>query len=165
MVFVAGLVLRERTAAVASSGVVGFVYDGDTVQMAGGGKVRLLGVDCMDSHNERRAAGQAAYYGMPIERVRYWSQKATEFTIQQLKGKRVVLHQGPQQKDDYGRVLAYLHMRTEEGERDFNLWMLQRGLATAYRAFAHPRRPEYLDAETEARSERRGLWSDVGREP
>jgi endonuclease YncB( thermonuclease family) len=141
-------------------GTVTRVYDGDTVEVWGAGKVRLIGVDAMDGYNEERTAGQAARYGLSVGRVRHWAERATGFARERLQGRDVVLHFGQELQDDHGRLLAYVHVsRDADGEAtDFNLALLEEGLAGAYRAFPHPRRAAYLAAEQRARAARRGMW-------
>ncbi len=149
-----------------AEGLVTFVYDGDTVEVSGVGKVRLIGVDCMDGHNERRAADQADLYGMAPDRVRHWAGQATEFARQELSGKSVALQFGPERTDAYGRTLGYAHIAAGEGEgRDFNRLLLEQGLAAAYRRFRHPRLDDYLAAEREARRAGRGMWQDAQKGP
>ena len=54
-------------------GTVTYVYDGDTIEVAGVGKVRLLGIDAMDDYNQDRTAEQARRYGMPAATVKHWA--------------------------------------------------------------------------------------------
>ena len=141
------------------------VYDGDTIEVAGVGKVRLIGVDAMDGVNQKRTASQSAYYEMAPERVRHWAERATQFTRERLEGKEVLLRYGPEVTDRYGRVLAYVHLaQAREGgeEVDFNLLLIRKGLAAAYRRFSHPRRAEYVLAEGRASAECTGMWADIG---
>jgi micrococcal nuclease len=147
----------------ARPGVVTRVYDGDTVDVSRAGRVRLLGIDALDAHNRERTAEQAEYYGMSQERVRYWAGQAEEFARERLLGRNVVLKYGYEMRDSYGRLLAYVHAGDQSGEAtaDFNLLMIEEGLASAYRRFDHPRRREYIQAEQRARGEERGFWQDV----
>ena len=149
------------------------VYDGDTIEVRGVGKVRLIGIDALDGYNQDRMTAQALQYGMPPATVRQWADRATEFARRMLAGRSVRLQYGPELTDDYGRTLAYVHVgvaggRTPAdgaGEQDFNLAMLRKGLAAAYRAARHPRRDEYLAAEARARTAHLGLWHDANAKP
>jgi endonuclease YncB( thermonuclease family) len=143
---------------------VQFVYDGDTVEVARFGKVRLIGIDALDAHNEQRAAEQAGRYGMSRRQVRRWAERGAEFARRHLHGRRVAVQPGPEPYDDYGRLLGYLHL-VEDGERDFNLLMLEKGLAAAYHRFPHPRLSAYLRAEERAQQRRVGMWAEAGRLP
>jgi micrococcal nuclease len=163
--YAADLLSRRGAADRRTGGVVRYVYDGDTVRVNGAGKVRMIGIDALDGHNEKRMHEQARRYGMPVQRVRAWADRATEFAIEHLKGEHVQLLYGEEPLDSYGRVLAYVHVGNGEEERDFNLIMLERGLAAAYRRYPHPRRDAYLAAEERARREKTGLWAEAGIEP
>ena len=161
IVVVAVLLLEGVTGSAA--GTVEKVTDGDTIVVAGIGKVRLIGIDTMDAWNKDRTASQAAYYGMSEQRIRHWAEVASTRAKQTLEGKRVILEYGPEERDRYGRTLAYVHLRTADGTTgvDFQLMMLREGLAAAYRKFNHPRKAAYLAAEAEAKSARKGLWADA----
>ena len=157
-----GLLARSPSPAAArlgNQGVVTYVYDGDTVEVAGVGKVRLLGIDAMDGYNAERTAEQARDYGMPQARVKHWAEEATSFAREALDGRTVHLEYGPEARDQYGRVLAYLAL--DEGREDFDLLMITKGLAAAYVVFDHPRLAQYVSAEHEAQAQRAGMWKDA----
>ena len=151
----------------AVAGAVTHVYDGDTIEVSGVGKVRLIGIDAMDGHNADRMSSQSQLYGLSSGEVRHWGERAAEFARQELKGRRVVLHHGREGFDAYGRTLAYVHLPTggTGGGDDFNLRMLKAGLAAAYRRAEHPRREDYLRAEQAAQDERVGMWTDARIQP
>jgi micrococcal nuclease len=144
-------------------GRVSYVYDGDTVEVAGLRKVRLIGIDAMDAYDAVKAKQQAQDYGMSPDRVRHWAQEATRFARARLQGRTLVIVSGGRAVDDYGRTLAYLETRQREtaDREDFGLLMLQSGLAVAYRRFDHPRREAYLTAERQAQAQRLGLWQEA----
>jgi micrococcal nuclease len=147
-------------------GGVTHVYDGDTVEVMGTGRVRLIGIDSMDGHNLERAFSQARRFGMSVEDVKRWADRATDFARDKLKGRRVTLYFGPERSDGFGRTLAYVHLHGEAAqEEDFNLTMLREGLAVAYRGFPHPRLDEYLKAEKEAQAARAGIWKNATLRP
>ena len=163
----------ERRAAPAPSlsGVVEYVYDGDTIEVSvpvtrtvyspGVGKVRVLGIDTPDGHNEEKTAAQASRYGLTPPQVRRWAEEATGQAIARLKGRRVVLEIGGDRRDDYGRTLAYVHVGEGERAEDFGLFMLEHGFAAAYRSGMHRRRAAYLAAEETARAAGAGMWRDA----
>jgi endonuclease YncB( thermonuclease family) len=62
-------------------------------------------------------------------------------------------------KDRYGRLLGDVR----HSGRSVNLEMVKRGFAWAYVEYDPP--AEYVAAESEARSARRGLWADKSPEP
>ncbi len=137
------------------------VYDGDTIEASGVGKVRLIGIDAMDGYNLERALSQARSFGMSAEQVKAWADRATEYARRRLRGRRVTLCYGPERTDAYGRTLAYVQVPGAAGEEDFNLQMLRAGMAVAYRDFPHPRLEAYVAAEKEAQAARAGLWKDA----
>jgi len=145
-----------------TSVTVSHVYDGDTFEAAGLGKVRLLGIDTLDAYNEDKAARQASEFGLAPQQVVDWAQRATEFARRRLKGKKVEIIVAGDREDDYGRVLAYVHIPGPgDDDVDLNLLMVESGLAVAYRRYDHPRRDEYVRAEARARSAGVGLWEDA----
>jgi len=142
-------------------GTVSRVYDGDTIEVEGVGKVRLLGIDTLDGFDPYRMRSQARWYGMTAQQVKHWADQASEFARERLHGKTVEVTQAGDMVDDYGRVLAYVHVDEEDEQGDFNLLMLKTGLAAQYQTATHPRRSAYFEAEATARAERRGLWQDA----
>lgn len=151
----------------AVAGAVTHVYDGDTIEVSGVGKVRMIGIDAMDGDNAERMLSQSQLYGLSSGEVRHWAERAADFARRELRGRRVVLHHGREGFDDYGRTLAYVHLPTggTAGGDDFNLRMLKAGLAAAYRRAEHPRREDYLRAEQAAQDERVGMWRDARIQP
>jgi len=148
---------RPAPAAVAAAGetlkgTVTAVTDGDTirVRLAGGGneKVRLIGIDSQELDDAR-------------ERVRLMAFLAKRFAFTRLYKAQVELLPGPEERDSYGRLLAFV--RLPDGEM-FNVTLVREGYAFAYLKFPFDEtlRKELKAAETEARQNGKGLW---GREP
>ncbi len=142
-----------------SEGTVTYVYDGDTVEVSGVGKVRIIGIDAMDGYNVQRTAEQSRSYGMPAATVKHWAEEATDFARRALDHRTVTLEDGPESHDRYGRVLAYIELGEER--EDYGLTMINKGLAAAYFSFEHPRRTRYLRAEDAAQKARVGMWKDA----
>ena len=122
------------------------VVDGDTViaRLGNGGieKIRLLGVDTPEVVDPRKP-------------VQCFGHAASAFTKSRLTGKRVSLELDAEQRDKYGRLLAYVIL---DGNR-YNDELLERG----YGRFlvippngSHAR--TMLREELTARAARRGLW-------
>jgi micrococcal nuclease len=133
-------------------GTVTTVYDGDTVKVRLGGRtderVRLIGVDSPELDDAR-------------ERVRFMAFLAKRFTFSRLYQTTVDLLPGPEKRDTYGRLLAYI--RTADGEM-FNETLVLEGYAFAYLKFPFDEgwKKKLKEAETSARQAGRGLWK---REP
>ena len=152
----AGLLAAPRPAgpavAEALRGTVVSVIDGDTIRVRLDGradeKVRLIGVDSPELDDAR-------------ESVRFMAFLAKRFAFSRLYQTPVELLPGPEARDSYGRLLAFV--RTADGGI-FNLTLVREGYATAFLKFPFDEtlRQELKAAEGEARRAGRGLWA---REP
>ena len=131
-------------------GLVTSVYDGDTIRVRlhglGEEKVRLIGVDSPELDDER-------------EPVRLLAFLAKRYAFGRLYRTTVELVRGPEARDDYGRLLAFV--RTEAGD-NFNVRLVRDGYAHAFLKFPFDEgiRRELREAEAEARRAGRGLWRD-----
>jgi micrococcal nuclease len=129
-------------------GTVTVVYDGDTVRVRLAGqkdeRVRLIGVDTPELDDAR-------------EQVRLMAFLAKRYTFSRLFGSTVDLLPGPEKRDVYGRLLAYI--RTADGEM-FNETLVREGYAHAYLKFPFDEgwRTKLKEAENAARQAGRGLW-------
>lgn len=123
--------------------LVEYVVDGDTLILEGGDKVRLIGVDTPETKHPE----------VPVQR---FAQEASAYARKHLAGRTVGLVYGPEKRDKYGRLLAYIWV---DGV-DFNREIIRRGYAVATTRFEHPRQQDFLAAEAEARRKRYGLWHD-----
>lgn len=125
------------------------VIDGDTIEVAGLGRVRLLGID-------------APEMGGPFERPAPFALEARD-ALQALVFHRWARFECDGDRDDsYGRRLAYV--RLETGEL-VNVRMVRDGLARVSARRRLLRWDELRSAETEARMRRRGMWGDRPRVP
>lgn len=116
------------------------VIDGDTVQLRGVGRVRLIGVDTP-------------------ERGRCFDDAATRFTQARIGGRRVRYELGDDEKDRYGRTLAYLH----RGGEMHNLALVQRGFAETLTIPPNDRfAKRFRRAERRARRDGVGRWGACG---
>ena len=121
------------------------VDDGDTIEVVRGSEsdvIRLLGIDTPETHH-------------PTKPVQCFGPEASAFTTRRLTGRLVRLESDVEERDIYGRRLAYVLL---DGRR-FNDELLRRGYARLLVIApnrAHGR--EMLDAELDARHDRRGLW-------
>jgi micrococcal nuclease len=119
--------------------------DGDTLWLSGIGKVRLIGVDTPEVY------GQAECYG----------REASAFVERTVPlGSEVRYRLGVDQRDRYGRALAYLWLR--DG-RFLNRLLVARGYA---QPLTVPPNVEYEDlfarVARHAREAGRGLWGRPG---
>ncbi len=117
------------------------VIDGDTVEIAGGEKVRYLMVNAQEI-----TSGKNECYGA----------EARDYNAQMVQGRTVKLAYDKQCRDIYNRLLAWV----EVDGRDLNLTMVERGYACVL--YIPPngeaRQSEFRQAEAEAQLAHRGLW-------
>ena len=129
------------------SAVVQAVIDGDSLTLADGRTVRMVGIQA-----PKLPKGRPNFVEWPLAR------EAQAALSELVMGRTVTLSFGGTPQDRYGRVLAQL-------ARDDGLWvqgeLIRRGLARVY-TFPDNRAAaaEMLALEREARAEKRGLWAD-----
>jgi len=127
--------------------VVQSVIDGDSLTLADGRTVRMVGIQA-----PKLPKGRPNFAEWPFAR------EARAALSELVEGRSVTLHFGGTHEDRYGRVLAQL-------ARDDGFWLqgelIRRGLARVY-TFPDNRAAaaEMLALEREARAQRRGLWAD-----
>ena len=119
------------------------VIDGDTITVSGVGVVRLIGVDAPEKTGSYRASEP-------------FGDAATRFMRALLDGRDVRLEFDGPLKDPYNRTLAYVFL--PDG-RLANLEVIRAGWAETYRRFDYRRKADFLAAEREARTSRRGMWA------
>jgi micrococcal nuclease len=138
------------------SGKVVRVYDGDTIQVANVGKVRMLGIDTP----EWQASGRDRYYqrqGISAATLRRIATAARDFVVNHAAGQNVTLTVDSDARDRHGRLLAYVYL--EDG-RLLNRLLLEAGLAAVYRRFDFSLKSEFIAVEKRARGLSVGLWCD-----
>lgn len=125
------------------------VYDGDTLTLANGRKVRLLAVDTPELRGQD---------GRPEEGAR----EARDFVRNLCENREAWLEFDVEREDSYGRWLCYVYVRTPEGDRMVNAELLRAGLARYYTPGpVNLRHAEFLLAcQREAREAGRGTWKD-----
>lgn len=133
------------------------VTDGDTVKVTLDGKtetVRLIGVDTPETVH-------------PTKPVEPYGPEASEFAKANLNGKTVWLEFDAQERDQYGRLLAYVWVNypssddeTSVRERMFNAWLLDGGYA---KVATYPPNVKYVDyftaIQAEVRDAKIGVWA------
>ncbi len=119
------------------------VIDGDTIELEKIGKVRLIGVDTPETVHPSK----------PVER---FGKEASEFLRQLLEGGQVWLDYDWQQKDKYGRTLAYVYL---PDSTFVNAAIIKFGYGHAYTNYPFKYLEEFRALEREAREAGRGLWA------
>ena len=92
------------------------VVDGDTLLLENGDRVRLIGVDTPESSANPKALRDSRTSGQDIRTITQMGQEAKNFMKNLLEGQRIHLEFDVQQRDKYGRLLAYVYKLVCEGE-------------------------------------------------
>jgi len=148
------LLLAAATTAAPLQGRVSWVVDGDTLDIAGIGHVRLLGIDTPEKETSERDRALLRL-GAKAPRLREVARRATRYNIAATKGQTVTLEFDGERRDRYNRLLAYVFL--PDG-RLLNRLLLEEGLAVVYRRFDFRRKADFLAAEATAHRQQRGLW-------
>lgn len=121
-------------------------------------RVRLIGVDAPESEDNPKAKRDAERSGQSLSFIFAVGQKATEFTKSYLqRGTNVNLELDVQQKDNYGRLLAYVYL--PDGTM-LNALLLQEGYAQIMTIPPNVKFADmFLRTQQEAREANRGLWA------
>lgn len=113
------------------------VVDGDTVALADGRRVRLLGINTPEK-------GEPLY------------EEAAATLRELVQGQEVTLEFDEERKDQYDRTLAYLF----KGELFVNGELVRRGLAYCFTwAPNTAHEDDFISLQRDARAARRGLWA------
>ena len=126
-----------------------FVYDGDTVLLKNGAKVRYLGINTPEIDHE----------GSKSE---FMAHKAKDFNQTLVKGALVRLEYDKERKDRYKRVLGYVFL--QNGDM-VNALLVRKGLA--YVISIRPNlkyRDLLLECQRKALKESVGIWSNFFRD-
>lgn len=118
------------------------IYDGDTLQLGQGQRVRLIGINAPEIGRDGRPDQPGA-------------REAARWLEQRVKGQKVYLLPGAERKDRYGRLLAHLYWQGELISEQ----MVRQGLGFALAAGSGDRLADCLfQAEQEARADAKGVW-------
>ena len=124
------------------------VIDGDTIQISYNGikeKLRLIGIDTPESVHPDESRN--------VE----FGKTASDYTKSKLEGKEVSLEFDVQERDKYGRLLAYVYL---DGIM-FNKTLLKEGYA---KLSTYPPNVKYVEEFTKiqekARENKVGIWND-----
>lgn len=134
---------KSNTATQRYKNKVVHVYDGDTIKLKNGKKVRFLGIDTpeVDSYYKKATPGGKA---------------AKKWVSKQLKGMDVYLEYDQQQHDKYKRLLA--HVFLEDGTH-INVALVEKGLAIVSLFPPNLRyKDALLSAQKIAQQQKAGMW-------
>ena len=117
------------------------MVDGDTI-VVGEERVRLIGIDTPESVKP----------GTPVE---CFAREASAFLERLVEGRRVRLELDVEERDRYGRLLAYVY----RDDLFVNAEMVARGYATVATFPPNVRHVQrFLRLQRDARANGRGLW-------
>ena len=134
------------------TGTVTKVSDGDTIHVTTPERtkltVRLYGMDAPETRKINQRTGNINKPGQP------YGEESWKALDAKIMGKQVRLD--IIDIDQYKRMVGMIWI----GDRNINLEMVREGYAEAYLEYLRePYRAQFVQAEKEARSARRGLWS------
>ena len=122
---------------------IAHVYDGDTVKLKDGRKLRLIGINTPEIGHD----------GEPSEPLAEQARQALKIIFE--SDRRLALHYGSDKKDRYGRLLAHAFLPDKRNVQEL---LLQRGLAIAVVVAPNLANLDcYLAAEK--RAGQQGIWS------
>lgn len=123
------------------------VIDGDTIEIESGISVRLVGIDTPETVDPRRPVG-------------CFGKEASNETKSLLTGRQIIMQRDISDTDKYSRLLRYIYLPLGNGQSLFvNDYLVREGYAKVYTYPPDVKFSEqFLDAERQARAERRGLW-------
>lgn len=120
------------------------VYDGDTIELDDGRKIRLIGVDAPEVTS-------------PYSKEEPFGPESKRHLEKLLFGEKVYIKTGAAQFDKYGRTLGYVYV----GDTLINGRMIKDGWARAYRRFDYKYKDLFLTYEKEARAKGTGMWRNT----
>ena len=119
------------------------IYDGDTVKLSNGEKVRYIGIDTPEMN----------YNNPPAE---YFAQEAKEYNTKLVLGKKVKLEFDVVERDKYGRLLAYVYIDGKHISQE----MIEHGYAKVLMIPPNLKFADYfLTLQNLAKEEKRGIWA------
>ena len=126
------------------------VVDGDTIIVDINGEkhtIRILGVDTPETVDPRKS-------------VQCFGKEASNETKKLLSGKEVILQKDVSDTDKYKRLLRFVYLPLEDGNYLFiDDYLIREGYAKVLTIPPDVKYGEqFLDAQREARLEKRGLW-------
>jgi micrococcal nuclease len=122
------------------------VIDGDTLLLANGARIRLIGANAPETVQ-------------PDHAIEPWGPEAGQFTAEFVSGGLIRLQFDRERLDQDGRFLAYVRV----GNRMLNEELIRAGLARAELGFrfSESMKTRFRRAEQEAKDAGRGIWSQV----
>ena len=133
------------------------VYDGDTIKLSDGRKVRFIGIDTPELHLSQKLYRDAQRTGEDVKTIQIMGKEAKDFTENLLLGKQVRLEFDARTEDKYGRLLAYVY--TSDGQMA-NAKIIEEGYASLMTIPPNIRYAEdFKKLYVQAKEAKKGLWA------
>jgi micrococcal nuclease len=132
--------------------------DGDTLVLATGERVRLIGIDTPEMHESAKLHRDSERTKQDIKTIVKLGTRAYEFTKKLVEGKRVSLEFDVEKHDKYNRLLAYVYLK----DGTFvNAEIVRQGYASLMTIPPNVKYADlFLKMYQEARENKRGLWAE-----
>ena len=140
--------LKTNTSSVSSRLTVAYVTDGDTIKLSNGDKVRYIGVD----------SPELSHYGSTEECN---AKEARQYNESLVLNKEVILVKDVTNMDRYKRLLRYVYVIGEQGNKIFvNEQMVKEGYAFMSTYPPNVAKTDiFQKAQKFARENKKGLWN------
>ena len=147
------------------------VSDGDTIAVMLDGreeKVRLTGIDTPETFASSKLDRDVEASPLNREEMRSLGKEATAYAKELMEGQEVYLELDAEERDRYGRLLAYVYTLEPNGDWTFenetfeqvNLEMVEAGWAHPLTIPPNVKYTElYTEAAQLARQQNRGIWA------
>ena len=131
--------------------------------------MRLIGVDTPEKFKSAKLTKDVEASPLSVTEIQELGEQASAFAEDLLTGREVYVQPGVEERDRYGRLLAYVYLREPDGEWDFGgETFIQVNLELARAGWADPLTippnvdfsEEYVAAAREARGAGRGMWGE-----
>lgn len=142
--------------------VVEKVIDGDTLRLKGGERVRLIGIDTPESRENEKARRDSKRSQTDLSTIIQLGKQSYRKLKDMIEGKDVRLEFDVTERDKYGRLLAYVYLKADQGREIFvNAELVKLGYAMPMTIAPNVKHADlFRDLYREARKGRRGLWQD-----
>lgn len=139
------------------------VIDGDTIEVIYPTKklerVRLIGINTPESYKGPQADKEAKRKHKDLATILKMGNEAKKFTQTILATQQyIILEFDVQERDRFGRVLAYVYLMNEQMLNEF---LVQEGMAEVMTVPPNVRHAKiFKEAEKSARQGKRGFWNE-----
>lgn len=134
------------------------VVDGDTLKLASGERVRLIGIDTPEMHESEKLYRDARRSDRDAETIKALGRRSYLFTKGLVEGRTVRLEFDVEKRDKYKRLLAYVYL--PDGTF-VNAEIIRQGYASVMTYPPNVKHAdEFLRLYRRARDNKLGLWNE-----